>query len=856
MFKFKNKTKEKKQINIISIAILIVFVLILSLTIGFSSFQSSFDIGTLGAHVMINKNIRVTNITLNNTSGNAISNWEEYNVKNISSNIDLPNASSTVTYVVEITNIGNIEMGIFDITGLSNNLNYSISNYTLKDELCDTLDPTECKLGSKTLLNITISYKDNSYNSSNTNFNIDLEFDFRRFYSITYVNLNSTNLPTKVIEGDIKEFYLNTPYPERIHFSGTTTSTYNPLNGKVTLNNINDNVIISYISMTYFVAYNGNNNQLFNIFNDTNITSFERNTTLTLSEVQAKVNNNTAYKISTEHNDANYPSDHEVYGWVDNNKFYWWSEASTVYYHPNTRGAFRLMTNLLTVDLTGTNTSYVKNFSHWFDKDAKLRTITGKINTSGLVLEYNPNFNYGTDNDENASGETGLGFMFNDCKALTSVDLSEFNTTNAGDMKRTFGGCNVITSLDVSNFDTSNAKSMYWMFRKNERLTEIDLRSFDTSKVENMTGMFVNDNNLKKVYLGTNFNTSKVKKFNYMFSSAGNLTTIYAYNDFQTNSLVESTNMFSNSTKLVGSANTIDETTFDSSHTNISYAKLAKNGISGYLTPYSTSNYYTITYDVDGAINNNPIIYYEDTMTFTLQAPQKSGHTFIGWTGSNGNTPELTVTIPQGSTGNRTYVAHFQENVVDVFPKVFYIAGSCNFNGSLNNITGSTCVSSLSDATDYTNGTYIDTGIQLYNSENLEKDYEIYFELSNYNPSEQETMPDGNKQNTIMNTKAEQSGYPGVVFRKNNDSLDIKSFDKSHGTWYRNVSTVKIARINKKIYYSINGANFTLLNDNTSFNSPFNLSVWFGASKNSSGQPFRHSKCTLSNIYIKLGTYD
>ena len=117
-------------------------------------------------------------------------------------------------------------------------------------------------------------------------------------------------------------------------------------------------------------------------------------------------------------------------------------------------------------------------------------------------------------------------------------------------------------------------------------------------------------------------------------------------------------------------------------------------------------------------------------------------------------------------------------------------------------------------------------------------------------------MPDGNKQNTIMNTKAENSGYPGVVFRKNNDSLDIKSFDKSHGTWYRNVSTVKIARINKKIYYSINGANFTLLNDNTSFNSPFNLSVWFGASKNSSGQPFRHSKCTLSNIYIKLGTYD
>ena len=106
-----------------------------------------------------------------------------------------------------------------------------------------------------------------------------------------------------------------------------------------------------------------------------------------------------------------------------------------------------------------------------------------------------------------------------------------------------------------------------------------------------------------------------------------------------------------------------------------------------------------------------------------------------------------------------------------------------------------------------------------------------------------------------MNTKGEFSGYPGIVVRRNNDSIELKSFDKSYSTGYRNVSTYKISRINKKIYYSLNGGALTLLNDNTSFNSPFNLSVWFGASKDSSGQAFRHSKCTLSNIYIKLGTY-
>ena len=405
------------------------------------------------------------------------------------------------------------------------------------------------------------------------------------------------------------------------------------------------------------------------------------------------------------------------------------------------------MTELTSVDLTGIDTSLVRNFSHWFDKDAKLVTLTGSIDTSGLVLEYNPTFNYANDLDENGSSETGLTYMFNDCKSLTAIDLSLFDTSNAGDMKRMFGGCTKITSLDVSGFDTSNAKSMYWMFRNMGQIKEIDIRNFNTSKVENMTGMFVSDISCKKIYLGQNFDTSKVKVSNYMFANMSSLQTIYSYSDFNRSSLTSSTNMFNNSTHLVGSANTLDATTYSSSHTNADYAKLAQNGVSGYYTPYNSTVYYTITYDLDGGAASNPTIYYENTRTFTLNAPEKIGYTFLGWTGSNGNTPQLEVTIEEGSTGNKHFIANYQENTVDLFPKVFSISGSCNFNGSNANITGSTCVSDLEDATDFTTGTYIDTGIQLYNSENLTKDFEIYFELSNYNPSEQETMANGNKQN-------------------------------------------------------------------------------------------------------------
>jgi uncharacterized repeat protein (TIGR02543 family) len=42
-----------------------------------------------------------------------------------------------------------------------------------------------------------------------------------------------------------------------------------------------------------------------------------------------------------------------------------------------------------------------------------------------------------------------------------------------------------------------------------------------------------------------------------------------------------------------------------------------------------------------------------------LNAPSKEGDEFICWTGSNGETPQMTVTIPKGSTGERSYYANY-----------------------------------------------------------------------------------------------------------------------------------------------------------------------------------------------------
>ena len=73
---------------------------------------------------------------------------------------------------------------------------------------------------------------------------------------------------------------------------------------------------------------------------------------------------------------------------------------------------------------------------------------------------------------------------------------------------------------------------------------------------------------------------------------------------------------------------------------------------------------YTITYYLNGGTTptDNPDQYDVDTDTFTLNNPTKGDSTFIGWTGSNGETPQIEVTIEKGSTGDRIYYANYVTN--------------------------------------------------------------------------------------------------------------------------------------------------------------------------------------------------
>ncbi len=75
------------------------------------------------------------------------------------------------------------------------------------------------------------------------------------------------------------------------------------------------------------------------------------------------------------------------------------------------------------------------------------------------------------------------------------------------------------------------------------------------------------------------------------------------------------------------------------------------------LTANWTPIDYTITYNLNGGTASNPTSYNVETATFALTNPTKEGYIFTGWSGSGSGT---SVSIPKGSTGNRTYTANWE----------------------------------------------------------------------------------------------------------------------------------------------------------------------------------------------------
>ena len=199
---------------------------------------------------------------------------------------------------------------------------------------------------------------------------------------------------------------------------------------------------------------------------------------------------------------------------------------------------------------------------------------------------------------------TDMSCMFGSC-SLTTLDVSNFDTQNVTDMSDMFGGCDALTTLDLSNFNTKNVTDMRQMFDGCWALATLDLSSFDTQNVTDMKLMFHNCYALTTLDLSS-FGTQNAVSMYDMFRNCSAITTIYASENYVTTACRDDSNMFLGCTNLVGAV-AYDEN---------KVGKEMANYTTGYFT-YQTSG----INDVE--MTDTTAAEYYDLQGRRLNAPQK-----------------------------------------------------------------------------------------------------------------------------------------------------------------------------------------------------------------------------------------
>jgi len=183
---------------------LIVVLVITFLSVGYSAFEKDLVASDITGVVRIEKDIRVTNVSLVENSNGSTVGLLDYDVDKVIANINMPNINSIFEISVTVTNFGFVDM----YTNVSLPFEYkdifeiSFDGFE-NGELIDYASKTKT-------FNIIISYKDNAsvINGDITDFYINFDFSVNRFHwgeyeytgfdLIEIIDSSSDNLKMKI----------------------------------------------------------------------------------------------------------------------------------------------------------------------------------------------------------------------------------------------------------------------------------------------------------------------------------------------------------------------------------------------------------------------------------------------------------------------------------------------------------------------------------------------------------------------------------------------------------------------------------------------------------------------------------
>ena len=132
---------------------------------------------------------------------------------------------------------------------------------------------------------------------------------------------------------------------------------------------------------------------------------------------------------------------------------------------------FYSCTSLVRVNLTGWNVASVTTMEQMFYGCTSLASVAGFLASAKTAL-------------------TTANAMFRNCKALTSLDMSGFNSPALVDAGYMFYGCTGLTTLNCNGWQTGALSNINCMFRGCRALTALDCHTFNVSACQQIDNAF------------------------------------------------------------------------------------------------------------------------------------------------------------------------------------------------------------------------------------------------------------------------------------------------------------------------------------------------------------------------------
>ena len=250
-----------------------------------------------------------------------------------------------------------------------------------------------------------------------------------------------------------------------------------------------------------------------------------------------------------------------------------------------------------------------------------------------------------------------------------------------------------------------------------------------------------------------------------------------------------------------------------------------------------------------GSMNNQEFTYNDPAEPLTANTFTRTNYVFKGWnTAADGSGTHY------DNEEEVRNLSNIDDDVVTLYAewwKIEFIrTGDVVFDGTAN--------------------TFIDTGLNIFSSTNIDKDFEIRFTFKSVDSDQMQYITGKQKQPTIFNAKDESnSTYPGMNVRFSGNITTITPTYRWGGSTtnvgniavsnkpiefiYRrksNNNNEKIITIEYKYNNYDSGERTTINQSSWSLNQPFATNVAFGGYFDGSNQPGRFFKGTLADISI------